>query len=451
MTQRHHGGRGRDPRVRNGALLAALLAVVVAVSSAIYLGVAGLGYASRDTLTNPQPSPRNSAAPASAGTWVTSWSAPPTGPEPGTEGTKVAARTIRNVVHCTAGGTKARITLSNLYGQQPLTITRATLAVAAAPSAAVAATGTLRPITFHGTPSVVIPAGEQAFSDALRFRVPPDSDLLISMYVPGNAGPVTLHAHARQVSYAAQGDHAADPGAEAFTQQTPSWRYLTALDVLSTEVDGTVVVVGDSLTDGITSTSGANRRWTDVLAARLREEDNAPRYSVANAGISGNRILTDGRGQPAANLSGLARFQRDVLDREGVKAVVIALGINDILRDPQHAEAAQIVEGLRELSRRAHARGLRVVGATLMPVGGHAGYQKRVEAVRQQVNQLIRAGRVFDAVADFDQALRDPYNPHRLRPQYDSGDHLHPSDAGYRTMAEAFDVSDLKGTAAAVL
>jgi lysophospholipase L1-like esterase len=363
----------------------------------------------------------------------------------------LADRTVRNVVHTTAGGTRARITVSNLYGYRPLTLTHASLAIAAAPGSAAAAPGTLRRLTFSGAPSVVIPAGAQIRSDGVPLNLTAGMDVLVSTYGPAASGPVTFHAHARQVSYAARGDHAEDQDAAAFSEQIESWRYLTALDVLSNDSDGTVVVVGDSLTDGITSTVGANHRWPDILAARLRTEPGAPRYSVANAGISGNRLLTSGPGRPPVNPSALTRFSHDVLDRSGTRAVVVALGVNDILRDPRHADADRILDGLRELTLRSHARGLRVVGATLMPFGGHIGYQNRLEAIRETVNQQIRSGQVFDAVVDFDEALRDPYAPHRLLAPYDSGDHLHPSDLGYRRMAEVFRLSELKGEAAATL
>ncbi|GHH76603.1 SGNH hydrolase [Streptomyces sulfonofaciens] len=450
MTKRHDGGQGLLSPARHGALLAAFVAVIVAVSTAIYVGVSGTDGDGRDTLASPRTT-GNAAAPASAGTWISTWSTAPSGAEPGTEMTGLAGRSVRNVVHSSVGGTSARITLSNLYGQEPLTITHASLAVAAAPNTPEAAFGTLRRLTFGGAASVVIPAGAQTLSDAVRLRVPAGADLLVSTYSPTPSGPVTYHAHARQISYVASGDRTEDASGAAYTQQSPYWRYLTALDVLSNDADGTVVVIGDSLTDGITSTTGANHRWTDVLADRLRTETGAPRYGVANEGISGNRILADGTGRPPGNASGIARFQRDALSRTGVKAVVIALGVNDILHDQRYANAGDILEGLRELTRQAHARGLRVVGATLMPFGGHLGYQPRLETVRQSVNRQIRSGRVFDAVVDFDRALRDPYDPRRLRPDYDSGDHLHPSDAGYRKMAYAFNISDLKGAAAAAL
>ncbi|MEV7197699.1 SGNH/GDSL hydrolase family protein [Streptomyces sp. NPDC093510] len=433
------------------ALLAAVLAVIVVISGAIYVGVSGTDDGSRDTINAGSRNPRNSAAPASSGIWVGSWSASPAGSEPGTEQKGFAGRSIRNVVHTSVGGTSARITLSNLYGTTPLSITHASIAVASASNNPAAAAGTLRRLTFDGNTSVLIPPGQQVMSDAARLRVPHDADLLVTTYSPTPSGPVTYHPHARQISYVAEGDRTEDQLGDAYTEQSPYWRYLSAVDVLSNETDGTVVVFGDSITDGISSTMGANRRWTDVLADRLRAESGAPRYGVVNQGISGNRILSDGNGNPAVNPSGLSRFDRDVLDRTGVKAVVIALGVNDILRNPHQNDPDRIVEGLRELTRQAHTRGLRVVGATLMPFGGHRGYEPALEGVRQAVNEEIRSGKVFDEVVDFDRALRDPYDPRKLRGLYDSGDHLHPSDAGYRRMAETFNLSHLEGSAAAEL
>ncbi|MFD8771914.1 SGNH/GDSL hydrolase family protein [Streptomyces sp. NPDC059916] len=433
------------------ALLAALAALVVVISAAIYLGVSGAYDGSNSTVSAGPRHPQNSAAPASTGTWSGSWSASPAGGEPGTETDGLAGRSVRNVVHTSIGGTSARITFSNLYGQQPLSITHASVAVGAAPNSPAAAAGTLRRLTFAGNTSIVIPAGSQAMSDAVRLHVPHDADMLVTSYSPTPSGPVTFHPQARQMSYVAQGDRAEDATGAAYTEQTPYWRYVTALDVLSNESDGTVVVIGDSLTDGVTSTVGANHRWTDVLAARLRDENGAARYGVVNQGISGNRILSDGLGRPANNPSGLSRFDRDVLDRSGVKAVVIALGINDILRNPHQNDPDKIVEGLRELTRQAHTRGLRVVGATLMPFQGHRGYEPRLDIVRQSVNAQIRSGKVFDEFVDFDKALRDPYNPRKLLPGYDSGDHLHPSDSGFRRMADTFNLTTLKGSTPAEL
>ncbi|MEU6678299.1 SGNH/GDSL hydrolase family protein [Streptomyces sp. NPDC046925] len=432
------------------ALLAAVLAVIVVISAAIYLGVS-TDDGSQDTISAGPRGPRNSAAPASAGTWVGSWAASPAAAEPNTQRNGFAGKSIRNVVHTSVGGNSARITLSNLYGQQPLSITHASIAVAVGSNNPAAAPGTLRRLNFNGNTSVVIPAGQQVMSDAVRMRVPHASDLLVTTYSPTPSGPVTFHPHARQVSYVADGDRTEDPNSAAYNQQSTSWRYLSAVDVLSNEADGTVVVFGDSLTDGISSTMGANARWTDGLATRLRDESGGPRYGVVNAGISGNRVLSDGNGTPADNPSGLSRFDRDVLDRSGVKAVVVALGVNDILRNPHQNNPDRIVEGLRELTRQAHTRGLRVVGATLMPFGGHRGYEPALENVRQAVNEQIRDGKVFDEFVDFDRALRDPYDPRKLRTQYDSGDHLHPSDEGYRRMAQTFNLTQLRGSAAAEL
>ncbi|MFF7100170.1 SGNH/GDSL hydrolase family protein [Streptomyces nigra] len=442
---------------RNGyALLAAIVALIVTLSVALYVGVAAdQGGTTGKTAPAQRGAGRGPAAPASTGLWVGAWSASPVGAEPGTEVEGLVGRSLRNVVHVDVGGTSARITLSNLYGQSPLTITHASMAVAAGTGTAVAVVDTMRRLTFGGSTTVVVPPGQQVLSDAVRIAIPADSDVLVTTYSPTPSGPVTWHPHARQTSYVAEGDLAEDTTGAAYTGQVTSWRYLTALDVLSNESDGTVVVFGDSLTDGITSTLNANRRWTDVLARRLRTAIAAgqelPRYSVVNQGISGNQVLASGTGRPADNQAGLGRYHRDVLSRTGVKVVVIDLGVNDILRNPGVADPESILDGLRTLVRQGHARGLKVVGATLMPFQGHRGYTDAREQVRQQINAQIRAGRVFDAVVDFDAAVRDPYNPRRLRADYDSGDHLHPSDRGYERMAESFDLGLLKGAAPAEL
>ncbi|MFE1506582.1 SGNH/GDSL hydrolase family protein [Streptomyces sp. NPDC058726] len=464
MTRGRDGGAGTPP-AKQRALLAAVVAAILAVSAAIYVGVAaddGAGH--RTALAAGQGDSAvaggsggqvGPAAPASTGTWVTSWAAAPVGGEPGTEPAGLAGRSVRNVVHTSAGGSAARVTFSNLYGQSPLTISHASVAVSADPDTAAALDGTMRRLTFTGHPSVVVPAGGQVISDVVRIAVPHDGDVLITTYSPAASGPVTYHRHARQISYVADGEHTRDVTGAVYTGHSSVWRYATALDVLSNDADGTVVVLGDSLTDGITSTTGANTRWPDVLSDRLRSAAasgrDVPRYSVVNAGISGNRVLADGLGRPAENTSGLRRFERDVPARANVRAVVIVLGINDILRTPGAADPQRIVGGLETLVERAHGRGLKVVGATLMPFRGHKGYTEAREAVRQRVNSEIRAGGVFDAVADFDEAVRDAYDPRRFRVEYDSGDHLHPSDRGYVRMAEAFDLDAVRGGAPAEL
>jgi lysophospholipase L1-like esterase len=424
------------------ALLAAFTALIIAVSAGIYVAArqAGARTEARDTSLSGGRAPHNPAAPASTGTWAGSWAAAPSGAEPDTELLGVAGRSVRNIVHTSLGGSAARVTLSNHYGQQPLLITSASVAVAARDNAPEALPDTLRPLTFSGARSVTVPPGGQVVSDAVALRVPADSDLLITTYSPTPSGPVTYHRHARQTSYLATGDHVLDPQGRAYTDRTPHWRYVTALDVLAKDARGTVVVIGDSLTDGVTSTPDQDRRWTDVLAGHLDG-----RYGVANAGISGNQLLTDGLGRPADSPSGLARFERDALSRPNTKAIVVVLGINDILRDPDGTpDPAAITTGLRALVERAHARNIPVVGATLMPFGGHLGYDGVRERARQAVNTEIRDGGIFDAVLDLDKALRDPYAPNRLKPQLDSGDHLHLNDAGYRRMARTFDPAVLE-------
>ncbi|MFI7504201.1 GDSL-type esterase/lipase family protein [Streptomyces sp. NPDC049687] len=444
MTKHDVRGAGVSP-TRHGALLSAVLALVVALSVGLYAGVAadhGPGHRTNNALAAPA-----TAAPVSTGVWVGGWATSPVGGEPGTDTTGMAGRTVRNVVHTSVGGTSARVTLSNLYGTRPLTLTHATLAVAAGEDGPAAATGTLRRLTFAGATTVTVPPGAQTVSDAVSVTVPRDSDILVSTYSPTSSGPVTYHPHARQTSYVADGEYTEDETGTAYTGTTPYWRYLTALDVLSDEADGTVVALGDSITDGVTSTPDANRRWPDVLADRLhtaaRSGGDAPHYGVVNEGISGNQVLADDARRGA---SGLNRFERDVLDRTNVKVVVIDLGVNDILRNPRLADPEAVVGGLRTLVARAHAHGIKVIGATLMPFHGHRGYTDAREDVRQRINEAIRGDGVFDTVADFDKALRDPYDPRSLLPDYDSGDHLHPSDSGYREMAETINLEKLGGS-----
>ncbi|MFG3045349.1 SGNH/GDSL hydrolase family protein [Streptomyces sp. NPDC048241] len=436
------------------ALLSAFVALVVAFSVTILIRSAAGDSTSGSTATGRRPH-GSSAAPASAGTWVGSWAASPVGAEPGTETLGLAGHSVRNVVHANTGGTSARVTLSNLYGQAPLTITHASVALSAGQGTAAARAETMRRLTFDGSYAVTIPAGEQVLSDAVRIAVPHDSDVLVTTYAAAPSGPVTYHPHARQISYVAEGDRTEESTGVPYAEQTTFWRYLTALDVLTEEAHGTVVVFGDSITDGITSTTGENHRWPDVLASRLRSaaghRTDAPRYSVVNEGISGNRVLTDGLGRPAENPSGLSRFGRDALGHANVKVVVIDLGVNDILHAKTPGDRDEILDGLRVLVRQAHARGLKVVGATLTPFERRRGWTPAREVMRRQINAEIRSGRVFDSVVDFDSVLKDPAAPQRLLPAYDSGDHLHPSDLGYRKMADIFNLRLLEGAGQADL
>jgi lysophospholipase L1-like esterase len=410
---------------RGYATLAALTAVVVLICGAIYLGVGAAQ--GRTAVRTP------AAAPA---VWVGTWSAAPVEAAATTTGTArtTAGRSIRNVVHTSIGGDAARLTLSNLLGRRPLEIAHVSLAVRAGRGPA-AVPATLRRVTFQGAEAVTIAAGGQWVSDPVVLEIPHDSDLLVTVHAAD--GPVTIHPRARQTSYVADGDRTQDVSGDAYTGRTRAWHHLTAVDVLTRDARGAVVVVGDSITDGVTSTSDANRRWPDVLADRLAHR-GASHYGVLNQGISGNRLLAEGRGPTT-----LARFDRDVLARPGARTVIVAIGINDLLHSPRTPTADTITAGFAELAHRAHERGLRVIGATLLPCGGHRRCTPAVESVRDQVNAIVRAGGIFDAVVDFDRALRDPYAPNRLRPRYDSGDHLHPSDAGYARMAKAVDPARL--------
>ncbi|MFJ9676583.1 SGNH/GDSL hydrolase family protein [Streptomyces sp. NPDC101194] len=405
------------PRRQGYALLIALvagtaaLAAGVAFAGPLLLSGSGTG---RKQIAAPDPRSvaRTPAAPArSTGLWLSTWTAAPTtGVIDPYHGGDPARRTIRNVVHTSIGGDAARITLSNLFGTHPLVIDHATV--------------NTRPVTFRGTSAVTVAAGGRVVSDPVVVPVAADADLVVALRTPTAEGPVTIHPGTHQTSYVED---------ERGTWRTTDWRYLTAVDVHNETAAGTIAVIGDSLTAGTGSTLDANSRWPDVLADRLHD-----RYAVANAGIAGNRILRDGRGVRAS-----ARFDRDVLDVAGVRTVVIALGINDVQQSPQETDPRRIADALRSLTRRAHARGLQVVGATLMPYEGFRTWTPAQDAVREQVNELIRAGGVFDSVIDFDRAARDPYRPSRLLPSYDCGDHLHLNDAGYQQLASTVDLTAL--------
>lgn len=387
---------------------AALAAVVAFAGSLLFSGPRAKTVAT----PGPQGVARTPAAPAhSTGLWLATWAAAPvrgeTDPE---QGTDPRLRTIRNVVHTSIGGDAARITLSNLFGAHPLLIDRVTV-------------NTL-PVTFRNAPSVTVAAGRQIVSDPVVVPVAADADLVVTLRTPTARGPVTVHPNSHQTSSTEEPQG---------NRPTTDWRYLTAVDVRGERAAGTLVAFGDSLTAGAGSTTDANNRWPDVLADRLDG-----RYAVVNQGISGNRLLRDGTGPRA-----LDRFERDVLAVTGAKTVVIALGINDIQAFPQETDPARITDALRTLTERAHTRGLRVIGATLMPYEGYRTWNPAQNAVRARVNETIRAGGVFDQVLDFDRAARDLSQPDRLLPGYDSGDHLHLNDAGYQRLGFLADVPDL--------
>ncbi|MGH3170032.1 MAG: GDSL-type esterase/lipase family protein [Trebonia sp.] len=355
--------------------------------------------------------------------------------------------TIHNVVHTSIGGNSARVRLSNAFGTASLRVTSASVALPAVRGDAAAAAGTLTRLTFGGSESAVIPPGSEMTSDPIGMDVPAGADVLVSAGVRPGSSPATFHLHACQESYVADGDgHAYDVSGAQFTGRTDSWFYIADLQVPDTGA-GTVVVLGDSITDGTTSTPGANRRWPDHLARGLLQLPEGRRCGVLNAGISGNRVLLDGAAASpdcaGAGGSGLTRLDRDVLDRAGAATLIICAGINDIIWEP-HSDANPIIGGLRAIAARARGRGIRVIGATLPPARGFSGgFTVAQETTRQAVNAWIRAGDAFDAVADFDAALRDPGHPERLAAPYDSGDHLHPSDGGLAAIATTIRPADV--------
>jgi lysophospholipase L1-like esterase len=353
-------------------------------------------------------------------------------------------RSIRNVVHTSLGGFGARIRLSNRFGTAPQAFGHVTVAVQApGENTADAVPGTLRQVRFHGAGRVTAAPGADVVSDPVALAVPPDADLLITVYLPTQSGPGTFHGLAEQTSFIAPtGDHASDVAGAAFTQQTSAWYYLTGVDVLNPAARGSVVTLGDSTTDSYLSTYGANHRWPDLLADRIATLPPYRRLGVLNAGISGNRLLLPGN-PPVFGPSALDRLDGDVLSRAGARTVIVLLGINDIQQDPHQTDPAKITTALRTIAHRAHAGGLRVIGGTIMPFKGWIVYDETLEATRLAVNRYLRTSRDFDAMVDFDRAIRDPADPLRMRPGYDSGDHLHPGDAGYQAMADAVDLRQL--------
>ncbi|MFD7658542.1 SGNH/GDSL hydrolase family protein [Actinosynnema sp. NPDC059797] len=379
--------------------------------------------------------------------WAATWAASPQaltdflGPSWGSDG--FDDHTVRQVVRVSQGGAALRVRLSNAYGASPLEVAGATVALAG--DGAAVRPGTVRHLGFRGDRSPTVPAGGELASDPVVLPVRSLGRVTVTLYLAEPTGPATGHAFASTTSYRAGGDHRADAAADAFTETSQSWYYLSGVDVVDTSPRRDVVVAfGDSITDGTGSTADADNRYPDELAERLRG-----RRGVVNAGIGGNRVLNDSAcfGERAVD-----RFGRDALGQPDVRTVVLLEGINDIgfsefpmectLPNPR-VTAAEVIAGYRELIAQARARGVRVVGATLAPFKGAGYYTEAGEAVRDEVNAWIRDSGEFDAVVDFDRALTDPAVPDTLLPAYDSGDRLHPSDAGYRAMAEALDLADL--------
>ncbi|GAA4804180.1 SGNH/GDSL hydrolase family protein [Streptomyces ziwulingensis] len=372
------------------------------------------------------------AAPAHAGTArheVVTWAA-------GADrvGDGVPGRAYRLVVRTSVGGTDARVRLSNVFGDRPLTLDSVRAGLRA--SGAALKPGSNRPLTFGGARTVTVPAGRTVLSDPLPGALPAATDLVVSLHSPDAAGPATGHGMAMQTSYTAEGDHTGEEGAGNWTSTTGSWFYLDAVSVRTDARAGAVVALGDSLTDGWQSSTDLDRRWPDYLARRLRQAGTAVQ-GVANEGISGNKVLADGAGPSALN-----RLDRDVLSHPGVRTVFVFEGVNDI-KAHTGVTAADLIAGYREIADRAHAAGKCVVGATVGPFKGWPEWDPAAETVRQEVNAFIRDGGAFDAVTDFDRVLRSPYDPERLLPFLDNGDHVHLNDKGMQALADAVDLTAL--------
>ncbi|MCX3288866.1 SGNH/GDSL hydrolase family protein [Streptomyces sp. NEAU-H22] len=351
-------------------------------------------------------------------------------------------RTLRLVVHTSAGGARVRVRFDNTFAAAPVRIGSATVAVQATGAAS---RGAPVALSFGGTAGVTVPAGAQAYSDPLGFSVPADAGLLVSFHLPGTVTAAPVHGLAQQRSYVSEpGDHTAEGSAGAYTSVITRWPLLAGVDVSGGP--GSVVLLGDSITDGDKSTVDANRRWPNVLAGRLLKQSTVPRYGVLNLGVSGNRVVTDrypgdGVSTDTAGVSALHRFDRDVLALPSTRTAVVFEGINDLRWG---TSAKQLITGLRELAARGHARGLRMLAATILPCEGETRCTAAVDAERAAVNAWIRDGEVFDGVLDFDAVVRDPQRPSRMLPAYDSGDHLHPGDTGLAALADSVDLRLLR-------
>jgi lysophospholipase L1-like esterase len=394
---------------------------------------------------------------AGAAEWVQTWGAapqPPTpaqGPFPATPA--FSNETIRQTFRVSVGGTRLRLRLTNEYGTKPLAI--GAVRVALADEKGNAQAGTERPVLFAGKPSVSVPAGSPYLSDPIDVQVGALSSITVTMYLPEETGQCTCHAVGMQNAFVSEsGDFTSKPFTPSRTLQVRA--FISGIDVETPRDGRALVVLGDSISDGVGSTTDKNQRWPDLLANRLNARGTNG-WGVVNMGISGNRLLSDGAGESA-----LARFDRDVLSTPAADAVVVFIGVNDLgishgrFEGPMAemmkaaraasspATAETMIAGYRQLIARAKARGLKVLGATITPYGSAFYYSEEGEAVRQAINSWIRTSKEVDGVLDFDAAIRDPAKPTHMKNGFHSGDFLHGSDAGYAAMAAAIDLALLK-------
>jgi lysophospholipase L1-like esterase len=355
-------------------------------------------------------------------------------------------QTVRMIVHTSLGGRRVRVTLSNSFGNAPLRIGTAHVALRSKESAIIP--GSDRALMFNGKSSVTIPQGAQMMSDPVDLEVPQLGDLAISVYIPGDSGQLTMHATGLHTSYIAKGNMVAEPALNDVTT-TRSWYWISAVDVMASAEAAAIVAFGDSITDGATSTNDADKSYPSQLAARILATPGSPKLAVVNQGISGNRLLVDGAG-----VNALARFDRDVLGLAGVKWLMILEGINDIGQTtstrgngppPNPVTAEDLIVPIKQMIDRAHTHGIKVIGCTLTPYEGAGYYSEKGEEVRQAMNRWIRTSGAFDAVVDFDKATQDAANPKTFKAPYNNTDHLHPNDAGYKAMADEVDLGIFTG------
>jgi len=369
------------------------------------------------------------------GTWATSQQIVEPANMPPAPG--LSANTLRQVVHVSLGGRRVRVRFSNVFGDTPLTIASAAVAPSLGESRIDAAAQ--RALTFGGNASVVVGAGRDTTSDALSFDLAPLSNVAISAKFGSVPAVLTGHPGSRTTSYIRPGDAVAEPSLPGAVT-TVHWYVATGIDVLAPERAAAVVTLGNSITDGRGSGTDRQNRWPDELARRLQADPATRLVAVLNAGIGGNCVLRNCLGPSA-----LARLERDVLRPPAVRWAIVLEGVNDIGQAKSPAEADSIARGLTaayaQIVARAHATGVRVYGATILPFGGSFYDAPYREAARNTVNGWIRTSRTFDAVIDLDGALRDPAQPNRLAAVADGGDHLHPNEAGYRMMAAAIDLA----------
>jgi len=385
-------------------------------------------------------------------TWVVSWAASQQIPEPqnALPSDDLRDTTLRQIFHLSLGGYALRVHISNAFGTAPLHLTSVHIAHPISPADSAIDPATDRALTFAGHPDVTIPPGAEILSDSIDTPVPALSDLAVSIHYDAPPSVQTGHPGSRATSYYVHGDAVSSAKLDA-PKHVDHWYQISAIDVLAIAPAAAIVALGDSITDGHGATTNGNDRWTDVLAARLQASPPSPTpetqhprpyVGIANAGIGGNHLLTDGLGPNA-----LARFDRDVLAQAGVRYLIVFEGVNDLGGLAIHGEVppadhdalvARVLAAYQQIIARAHAHGIRVYGATITPYVGSAYYHPGPlsEADRQAVNTWIRSSH-FDAVLDFDAVVRDPSHPDQLLPAYDCGDHLHPSPAGYRAIANS--------------